>query len=459
MRLSPSQHRLARTVTTLAPGQNLSLLGPAVSVSVDGAVDLTALVLSQDGKVVGDADMVFFNQPQAPGLSLSGLTLTAKLDQLRRGVNKVVLVVSPEAEGTTFGSVTGLTMTVNVEGAVVATFAPAALSTETALILGELYRRGPDWRVRAVGQGYASGLAGVATDFGVDIGDSAPAPAAPTPPAPAAPAEAPDAPISLEKRRLVNLEKKLEASNPAMLSLVKQAGVSLQKRGLGEHTARVALCIDISISMKALFQRGAVQRLAERVLAVGLRFDDDGEVDVFLFGRDAHAAEPLNLANSSSYWQDLLRKRKLEGGTYYGKVLKLVREHYFGSGTERKDRYRAELPVYLMFITDGATMDKDMTIKQVQWGSHEPLFIQFMGIGEDQPGKKRGFLASLTATNFDFLQKLDDLTGRLVDNANFFAVSQNDLLGASPISDEHLFERMMSEYPDWLPQARQHGLL
>jgi hypothetical protein len=85
-----------------------------------------------------------------------------------------------------------------------------------------------------------------------------------------------------------------------MLSLVKTAGVSLEKRGLAEHTARVALVLDISGSMAALYRSGAVQRLAGRVLALGLRFDDDGVVDVFLFGKQCTSHRACGSTGTSS---------------------------------------------------------------------------------------------------------------------------------------------------------------
>ena len=81
------------------------------------------------------------------------------------------------------------------DGAVLATFTPPQLGTETALVVVEVYRRGGAWKVRAVGQGYANGLAGIATDFGVSVEEPAAAPAAAPPPAAArAPPAAPAAP-------------------------------------------------------------------------------------------------------------------------------------------------------------------------------------------------------------------------------------------------------------------------
>lgn len=110
----------------LVPGQNTSLPAPVVMARVTGAVDLTALVVSPDGKVAGDADMVFFNQPRGPGLVLADQTLTVQLDGLRSGADKVVLVASPAEGGKTFGEIGPVSLTISTPGEEVATFSPRA---------------------------------------------------------------------------------------------------------------------------------------------------------------------------------------------------------------------------------------------------------------------------------------------------------------------------------------------
>nr|WP_276611970.1 TerD family protein [Kineococcus vitellinus] len=139
---------------------------------------MTVLVVSADGKVAGDDDMVFFNQPAAPGVRLEGITAHLDLGVLRPGADKVVIAVSPERAGATFG---GLPVTLTLKhGGEDVRFTPARLSTQTVAVLAEIYQRsnapgggqGTQWKVRAVGQGYDEGLAGLATDFGVSIDDA-----------------------------------------------------------------------------------------------------------------------------------------------------------------------------------------------------------------------------------------------------------------------------------------------
>jgi len=414
--------------------------------------DLSALLVGTDGRVGAAADLVFYNNPVGGGGSVRHLGKTAAgpgvtdrvsvdLAAVPAVVDRVVVAASIDGPGG-FGQLGGLGVEVVPAGGPSGqgvSYPITDASSETALVFVELYRRGGGWKVRAVGQGYDTGLAGLATDFGVSVDDA---------PVPSAAQQIPAPPISLEKKRLVDLEKRLE-SRPALLSLVKTAGVSLTKRGLGEHTARVALCLDISASMYGLYSTGAVEALTQRVLALALRFDDDGEVDVFLFGGQGHVAPPLSLADAGTYISDLMRTVRFEGSTRYAEALKLVREHYFGSSGKRLSPRQDPLPVYLMFVTDGATSDRGAVEEQLRWGSHEPMYVQFMGIGKDRG--PRG--------EFAFLHQLDDLSGRLIDNAGFFALTPDQLMGRTPIGDDELFDLLMTEYPGWLPAARAAGLL
>ena len=249
----------------LSAGQNAPVHGDEITVEVSGPVDLTALVLSDSGKVAGDGDMVFFNQPSAPGVTLDGATLTVALPALRAGADKVVLVASPEREDRTFGQLSPPALTVSHDGEDLV-FSPGGLSAETALVLCEVYRRNGTWKLRAVGQGYDSGLAGVATDFGIQVDDepepvaAAPvavaAPPAPTPRTEAAPS------IDLTKRPLgaINLAK----SGHALIPMTKQDKGTLRLRASLRWTGRrtgssdldlYALYVDSAGQEKAVYYK------------------------------------------------------------------------------------------------------------------------------------------------------------------------------------------------------------
>lgn len=152
-----------------------------------------------------------------------------------------------------------------------------------------------------------------------------------------------------------------------------------------------------------------------------------------------------------------VKVRDGQAGTHtrYGAAMEAVRRYYFpdGRGAERRTAQRAELPVYVMFVTDGGTSDKSVAERQLRWSSHEGIFWQFMGIGKGRKSKSR-LLASFADSDFPFLESLDELPGRLVDNANFFSVASPD-----EHSDAQLYDLLMTEYPDWLKAASSAGLL
>ncbi len=162
-------------VTELVPGANTALPGERTGFALPGPFDLSALVVSADGRVAGDADMVFYNQPSAPGVELRGPVLDVRPARLRRGAERIVVLASPEAAGATFGALPAPVLTASgPDGRPFARFPAARLRTETAAQLVEVYRRHGQWRLRAIGQGYDDGLGGLVRDFGVEVTDDPP---------------------------------------------------------------------------------------------------------------------------------------------------------------------------------------------------------------------------------------------------------------------------------------------
>ena len=165
-------------VQNLAKGANAPLPpGPvAVRVTAAAPVDISALLVTAEGKVRGDADFVFYNQPTAPGVRYDPAGVDVEPREIDAAIERVVVTASLDGSGpATFGALGGLRMDVAVAGQPFAQFVPDGLGAETALLCVELYRRAGEWKVRAVGQGYASGLAGIATDFGITVEEPPPA--------------------------------------------------------------------------------------------------------------------------------------------------------------------------------------------------------------------------------------------------------------------------------------------
>ncbi|MFG3265797.1 MULTISPECIES: TerD family protein [Streptomyces] len=261
--------------------------------------DASALLLI-GGKVRSDADFVFYNQPghssgavrhegkQDTGGRVTD-TLIVDLARVEPAIETVVLAAS--ADGGTFGQVPDLAVEVRDAGAntVVARYDATGATVETAFVLGEFYRRQGAWKFRAVGQGYDSGLAGLATDYGITVDEpQQAAPAAPTPP-PAVPATVPPpvhttppppaVPPTAPPTAPVRLTKVTLTKAAPSVSLTKQGGTSgalrvnlnwqihQQFSGWGSKLGRaVARHNDLDLDLCALFEladgrKGVVQAL------------------------------------------------------------------------------------------------------------------------------------------------------------------------------------------------------
>ncbi|MFE6764466.1 TerD family protein [Streptomyces sp. NPDC057689] len=152
------------------------------STAGDGDADVSVLLLDGTGKVRGDADFFYYNNPSAAdgSVQLLGKTptdggsedrISLDLTAVPEDVERLVVAASRYG-GSRFGELDDLRMTVaDRSGEVLLGFSITDASVESAFIFGELYRRGTEWKYRAIGQGYETGLAGLATDFGIDVDD------------------------------------------------------------------------------------------------------------------------------------------------------------------------------------------------------------------------------------------------------------------------------------------------
>ncbi|GGS57738.1 TerD family protein [Streptomyces griseoviridis] len=263
----------------MTPGSNIPLSAARVTVDVAAPVrlDVSGLLLTADGKVRSDDDFIFYNQPAGPGVTYrsGGGTapdaITIDTTAVPPGIEKIAVTASPDAAGQTFqGIEPTATIRDAADGSVLATFTPPRLGTETALVIVEVYLRNGVWKARAVGQGYADGLAGIATDFGVTVEEPAapaaapqpvapPAPAAVQPPpapvtAPAAPAAPAAPPAPAPGAGKINLDKgRVSLQKNQTVSLVKggRPVLSQVKMGLGWEPAFRGKDIDLDASVIA----------------------------------------------------------------------------------------------------------------------------------------------------------------------------------------------------------------
>ncbi|MFJ8209556.1 VWA domain-containing protein [Streptomyces sp. NPDC096033] len=446
-------------------------------------VDASALLLA-GGRVRSDGDFVFYNQPRhasgavrhagkRPGADALDVDLAA----LEPDIERVLLCAS--ADGGTFGHVPGLHLRLldAVSGAEVAHF-PMEAGPETALVSGELYRRAGVWKFRAVGQGYASGLAGLATDYGITVDDAPPAPTPPraAPPTPApAPAPAPSltpapvpartpAPVAAppvsapapaeDVVRLVKGEEWLPPEMRGRLSLRKeQVAVSLRKAGAGDVTARVVLVLDASGSMSTLYARGTVAGVVERMAAVAAQLDDDGEMQAWTFATNPARLPDLAIGELPEWLglhvrvgqMSVFGRKKPPKGLRPGQVD--MRQVGFQNEEQKviaevRAFVRAHpvpAPTLVLFFSDGGVYRNAEIERELREAVEEPVFWQFVGLGR---------------AGFGVLERFDTMPGRRVDNVGFFAVDDIDR-----IPDAELYDRLLSEFPSWIRAARQAGIL
>ncbi len=180
------------SLTKIAPSLTAVRVGlgwdTRTTTGTDFDLDASALVCGADGKVLSDGHFVFFNNLKSPDGSVehTGDNLTGEgegddevikvdLSTAPADVQKIAFPVSiydAETRSQSFGQVVGAFIRV-VDQATNTELARYDLtedaSTETAMVFGELYRNGAEWKFRAIGQGYSSGLAGIARDYGVRL--------------------------------------------------------------------------------------------------------------------------------------------------------------------------------------------------------------------------------------------------------------------------------------------------
>ena len=218
------------------------------------------------------------------------------------------------------------------------------------------------------------------------------------------------------------------------ISLKKNAArIVLEKKKLTGVTARVGIVLDISGSMRQLYRKGIVQDAVERILAVASQFDDDGSLDVWVYDNEFSRLPAV----TEKDFKDYVDRQILNNESI----------HKFGRNDEPQVmedvilKYTKEEPsndpVFLVFINDGGC--KSGIKKSIVSSSTQPIFWQFVGIGN---------------SNFDVLRKLDTMEGRFVDNANFFHLDYLE-----NVSDEELYDQLLNEFPDWLEEAKQKGIL
>lgn len=392
-------------------------------------VDTSAFLLTNQEKVRNDNDFIFYNQPESSDGAViytktsTGARYTVNTVKIDAAIEKIVLTLVIDGNSTIAHlSALGL----NIDGQVTYQV-PLLDRTEKALIVGQIYRHNGEWKFKALGMGFNGGLAALATHYGVVVDDepAAEVPASPTP-TPSRP------PIG------VNLEKKLAAQAPYLVSLAKPVSVSLAKHRLENVKAKVAFVLDASGSMTQQFKGGNVQAVLERIAVLSAQFDDDGQMDVWGFAERHKKYGDVSLCNLKGYVNRLQTEGKRGmfellptlGGTNNEPP---VMEEVIGTFKNSKE------PVFVVFITDGG-ISKTRAIKELlRESANYPIFWKFVGLG---------------GRNYGILENLDDFTDRQLDNTDFFPIDN-----FQSVPDEVLYDQLLTEFSPWLEAAKEKQIL
>jgi hypothetical protein len=212
-----------------------------------------------------------------------------------------------------------------------------------------------------------------------------------------------------------------------LVSLAKTAAVSLEKKGLTGQRAAVYLVLDHSGSMSPFYNNGSVQRLAEQALGLCVNLDDDGNVPLIYFGSHVNQQPDVRLDD----YHGVINRTHHQvawGSTDYARAIDYVCDLHHGNPT----------PALVIFQTDGDPDSRADAEAALRDASKEPLFFAFVGFGD----------------NIRFLDKLDNLRGRRVDNASF--VHARDPLR---MTDAQLYDGITHEYAGWLAAATAAGII
>lgn len=219
--------------------------------------------------------------------------------------------------------------------------------------------------------------------------------------------------------------------------------VVLRKNGMGGTIARVVVVLDKSGSMYSLYARGVIQRVIERLVPVASALDDDGTLESYGFATTSARLPDVTAATAPGY---LKRREVTEILDTLGidnvepLVMQDILDYYVRDNP-------SNVPTLVLFLSDGGIgltgakykLDANEEIRRLlRESSHYNMFWQFIGVGN---------------ANFGALERLDTLTGRKVDNANFFSVADLD-----SIDDDELYQRLLGEYPLWVKAARAAGI-
>ena len=396
-------------------------------------LDIALFGLDSQGKLSDEAYMIFYNQPQSPCGSLKLtqnnsqiVSFDINLATLPPQIERLVLTLTIDGHQT-MAQLLAMAINLQSQQQTVASFPidGSMFQQEKALMALELYKKDNIWRMNAVGQGFNGGLAALIKHFGGEVAEETPTQAAPTTPQLSK--------IDLKKK--ISLEKAEKTGNASIIDLTKKSLVQLEKKNLLDVQARVALVLDASGSMNHQYHNGDVQKVVDRLMPLAINFDNDGSFECWAFAQYTTQLDDVTLSNVNQFIETTkCGWRNWQVGARINEEIPAIEAviNYY-------QQFNDGVPVYVLFISDGGVGSGRQMQKVLTQAAMLPIFWQFVGIG---------------GRNYGVLEKLDDMTGRIIDNCNFFELER-----ITGISDERLYELLLEEFPSWLNEAKVKGVI
>lgn len=217
----------------------------------------------------------------------------------------------------------------------------------------------------------------------------------------------------------IDMSKHTKNLETVLIDMSKPGKIDMTK-----HIARVAVVEDYTGSMAGMYRDGTVQEVTNRLFPIALKFDDNGEMESWIFANNYRKLAPVTIDNYEGYVKNVIMRSGMSmGSTYYAPVLRDVAKFYKNS--------TSNIPAFVIFITDGDNFDERETNAIIRELSNYNMFVQFVGIGNQ--------------SDFDYLKELDNLSGRKCDNTGFLLARE-----LVKMDDEQLYTELLRQYNDWL---------
>lgn len=222
-----------------------------------------------------------------------------------------------------------------------------------------------------------------------------------------------------------DLSKEFDTALEHKISLSKELVVTeLNHKNISNQKSRIVFALDHSLSLSWAYDDGTIQNITERLFPIAMQMDDNEEMDFKLFDDGYVGLEKVTMQNLDNYVDNIVKKRGgYYGGTSYAPIINAITDEY---GTKNQ----SNVPTFVIFITDGDNGDREKAEKAIIKASYHNIFWKFIGIGD---------------SNFSFLKNLDDMSGRMIDNADFIRIEN-----LNKTKDRELYRKLFNEYDVWL---------